>query len=382
MSVDLFNPRSMMQALLQMKPPRTFLRTKMIRRDEFSDREQIDVDTKTGARRLAPFVNPVSGIGKFMERIGFSTQTVTPPMVSPKRSLTVTDLQKRLPGENIYSTQTADERASQLLGQDLAELDEDITRVEEWMCAQAAFNTGTVGGVQGSIINCVGDDVNETFFFPRDPSLIATAPAVGASANGLGTAAPTSTQLANTRTWDQSTADIPAQFRQVKRLVARLTGVNVDYCVLGAKAADQLLTAPSLNGLSGLLNTRRLDLGLIKPEDMGDGVTYLGTFAGTGIDVYSYDEYYIDPGSGTEGPIVPDKVALFGASTGYTVMRYGAVGVTSGVDQQSQLALIAGRRVPESWINKEPAVRMLKVSARPLVVPVQNNAYATVQVIS
>lgn len=381
MSIDLYSPRAMMQALLQIKPPRTFLRSKMIRRDEFSDREQIDVDTKTGVRRLAPFVNPVAGVGKVMDRIGFSTSTITPPMVSPKRPLTPTDLQKRLPGENIYSAQTADERAAQLLGQDLAELDEDITRVEEWMCAQAAFNTGTVNGAKGTSIRCKGEDFDETYFFPRNAALIDAAPTASPAA-GLGSATPTSTQLANTRRWDQSTADIPTQFRQVKRLIAQITGMSCNYAVCGADAADALLSGPSLNGLSGLLNTRRLDLGLIKPEDMGEGVTYLGTLAGTNIDIFAYDEFYVDPTDGNEKPIVPTKSVLFGCSTAYTVMRYGAVGVTSGVDQSAQISLIAGRRVPQSWINNEPAVRMLKVSARPLVVPVQNDAYATVQVLS
>jgi Phage major capsid protein E len=381
MSIDLYNPRSMMQALLQMKPPRTFLRSKMIRRDEFSDREQIDVDTKTGVRRLAPFVNPATGVGKAMDRIGFSTSTVTPPMVSVKRALTPTDLQKRLPGENIYSTQTADERAAQLLGQDLAEIDEDCTRVEEWMCAQAAFNTGTVNGQKGTIIHCVGDDVDETFFFPRNAALIDAAPTASPSA-GLGMDDPTSTQIANTERWDQSTAHIPTQFRQVKRLIAKLTGLSCDYAICGSDAADALLSAPSLNGLGGLLNTRRLDLGLIKPEDMGEGVTYLGTLGGTNIDIFAYDEYYIDPTDGEEKAIVPEKSVLFGCSSSYTVMRYGAVGVTSGVDQQAQLALIAGRRIPQSWVNAEPAVRMLKLSSRPLVVPVQNDGYATVQVLT
>jgi hypothetical protein len=381
MSIDLYNVRSMMQALLQAKPPRTFLRSKMIRRDEFSDREQIDVDTKTGVRRLAPFVNPSVGVGKTMDRVGFDTQTVTPPMVSLKRPLTPTDLQKRLPGENIYAQQTADERASILLGQDLAELDEDITRTEEWECAQAAFNTGTVNGATGSIIECKGDDVDETFFFPRDASLVAAAPA-GSAPNGLGTASPTSTQLTSTRCWDQSGADIPVQIRQIRRRVAQLTGISIDYAICGADAGDALLKAPSLSGLTGLLNTRRLDLGLIKPEDMGDGVTYLGTFNGTNTDVFAYDEFYIDPTDGKEKPIVPVKSVLFGSSRSYTVMRYGAVAVTSGVDQQAQLSLIAARRVPQSWIEKEPAVRFLKLSARPLVVPVQNNAYAVIQVLS
>jgi major capsid protein E len=372
MSIDIYDPRSMAQALLQMKPPRSFLRTLMIQRDEFYNNEQVDVDVKVGARRLAPFVNPNKGPGKVMDRIGFETRTYTAPMIAPKRPLTVTDLQKRMPGENVYQTQTPDERAAMLLGQDLAELDEDITRREEWMCAQAAFTSEIV---------VTGDDVNETISFPRTNFLVDAAPA-GSAPNGLGTSAPTSTQLANARLWTASTADIPTQIRQMRRIFIKQTGLAPDYAVMGEAAADALLTAPSLSGLTGFLNTLRMDLGQIKPELRDGGATYYGMFAGTGIDLWGYDEWYIDPADGVEKPMVPAKMILMGSSKGYTVMRYGAVGVSSGVDGQAQLALIAGRRVPESWVSKEPAVRFLKISARPLVVPVQNDAYLTCQVVA
>jgi hypothetical protein len=372
MSIDIFDPRSMAQALLQMKPPRTFLRQLMIQRDEMYANESIDVDVKVGARRLAPFVNPNKGPGKVMDRIGFSTRTYIAPMLAPKRPITVTDLQKRMVGENIYSTQTPDERAAMLLGQDLAELDEDITRREEWMCAQAAFTSQIVVS---------GDDISETITFPRSAELVDAAPA-GSAPNGLGTSSPTSTQLTTARVWTASTADIPAQIRQMQRLFVKKTGITPDYVILGESAADTLLTAPSLVGLTGFLNTLRMDLGQIKPELREGGATFLGTFAGTGCDIWAYNEWYIDPADGIEKPMVPAKMLLMGSSKSYTVMRYGAVGVSSGLDNQAQLALVTGKRIPESWVSKEPAVRFLKVSSRPLVVPVQNDAYLTCQVIS
>lgn len=373
MSIDIFNPRAMAQALLQMKPPRTFLRQLMVRRDEMYDKETVDVDIKTGARRLAPFVNPNVGPGKVMDRIGFSTQSYRPPMLAPKRPITVPDLtDRRAPGENVYSPQSPDERAALLLGQDLAELDEAITRREEWMCAQAAFNSSIVVS---------GDDVSETITFPRSAELVHAAP--GATApNGLGTSDPTSTKLTNARIWSASTADIPVQIRQMRRLFVKKTGLAPDFLICGEEAADALLTAPSLSGLTGFLNTMRLDLGQIKPELREGGATYLGSFAGTGIDIWGYDEWYIDPADGVEKPMVPAKLILMGSSKSYTVMRYGAVGVASGLDGQAQLALVTGRRIPESWVEREPAVRFLKVSSRPLLVPVQNDAYITCQVVS
>lgn len=380
-NIDIYQPRAMAQALLQMKPPRTFLRQLMIRRDETYTVEDVDVDIKSGARRLAPFIAPNVGPGKVMDRIGFLTRKYRAPMVAPKRPITIPDLQQRAIGESVYSAQTPDERAALLLGQDLAEMDEDITRREEWMCAQAAFATGTYGGVPGTAIQVTGDDVSDTIIFPRASFLMDAAPA-GAAPNGLGTAAPTSTQLTTARVWTASTADIVPQIRQMRRQFIKNIGIAPDYCILGEAAADALLNAPSLVGLTGVLNTLRMDLGQIKPELREGGGTYYGMFAGTGIDIWGYDEWFIDPVDGVEKPMVPAKMLLMGSSKSYTVMRYGAVGVASGLDDQAQLALVAGRRVPESWIEREPAVRFVKISARPLVVPVQNDAYLTCQVVS
>jgi len=354
MSIDLYSTRNMAQALRQMKPPRSFLRSLCVRRDEEFTAEQVDVDIQTGQRRLAPFVNPRAP-GKLVERIGFQTRTYTPPLVAPKRPLTPSDLQKRLPGETVYATQTPDERAAILLGQDLAELDEMIARREEWMIARAIFD---------SQIPLVGDDLNTSITFDRDSSL--DVGDIGSSAY-----------------WDANTADIPANIRDWRRRIVKLTGIAPTDMVLGEEAADAFLSAPSLKGLSGLMNTQRMDMGMIKPELRDGGAIYLGTFAGTGVDLWAYDEWYIDPADGVEKPMVPAKEIAMLSTQAYSVMRYGAVGVASGTEgQAANLALVAGKRVPESWIDKEPAVRHLKISARPLFVPVQNNAYLTAQVVA
>jgi hypothetical protein len=372
MSIDLYESRRMAEALRQMKPARSFLRQLCVRRDEESDTEKVDVDIQSGARRLAPYVNPKSGTGKVVNRIGYTTDTYTAPMVAPKRPITAEDLRKRLPGESIYSPQGADSREAQLLGEDLADLDEQITRVEERQVSEGAFS---------SQVTVSGDDVSEVISFARSAECVHAAPGASA-ANGLGTASPTSTKLTTARVWDASTADIPTQIRQMRRLYQKKTGVSPDFMVLGEEAADALLKAPSLVGTTGLLNTQRMDLGQIKPELRDGGATYLGMFAGTGVDLWAYDEWYIDPADGVEKPMAPAKLVLMGSTKAYAVMRYGAVPVASGIEASSKLSLLTGKRVPESWINKEPAVRFLKVSSRPLFVPVQNDAFITCQVLA
>ena len=63
---------------------------------------------------------------------------------------------KRLPGENLYSGKTPNMRAAEILGRDLAELDEYISRREEAMCSEALFS---------GKVTVKGDGVNEVLNF-------------------------------------------------------------------------------------------------------------------------------------------------------------------------------------------------------------------------
>ena len=64
-------------------------------------------------------------------------------MMLPQKVTTVDDLLSRMAGENPYSGKTPADRAVEKLARDFSELDEMITRREEWMCAQALY-TGVI----------------------------------------------------------------------------------------------------------------------------------------------------------------------------------------------------------------------------------------------
>lgn len=99
----------------------------------------------------------VKGFGsKTVERRGFVTRTLEPPLVAPDLVTTAELLLNRLPGENIYNAKSPAERAAEQLGKDLLELDEMVNRREEWMCAQVLF-TGQV--------DIVGEGVDDTVYF-------------------------------------------------------------------------------------------------------------------------------------------------------------------------------------------------------------------------
>lgn len=346
MTISIYEPRSMARALSELPPARSFLKRLFFSTVETYPTEKVDVDIQIGTRHMAPFVSTTSP-GKTVDRTGFSTETYTAPLIAPKRPITVEDIQTRVPGEHIYSGNDPAARQGELLRGDLVELDTMITRREEWMCREALIS---------SSVRILGDDVDRTIIFPRDASL----------AVGL---------LAAADRWDAATADIPAQIREWRRMIVQLTGATPNTMLLSAEAADALLANSNLRTA---LNTLRMDLGQIAPELRDSGATYIGTLAGTGIDLWTYDEWFIEPVSGREDPMIPEKTILLGATNARTAMRYSSVPVVDG----ESIGMVRSPRVPESWIERDPAVRWLKLSARPLPVPVQNNAFLTATVLA
>ena len=92
MAYNLFDSRTMMAALEQAKPPRTFLLdTFFSGAPRTFDTEAVDIDIIKGKRRLAPFVNPRHE-GKIVEKRGFKTRSYKPAYVKPKMVTTAEDI--------------------------------------------------------------------------------------------------------------------------------------------------------------------------------------------------------------------------------------------------------------------------------------------------
>jgi len=351
MAVDLFQRRAMARMLQQLKPPRTFIRDTFFANREFYDAEAVDVDIDTESRKMASFVSP-HGVAPVSDRQGYETKTFVPPIVANKRLTRAGDLANRLPGEDLYESLSPEERAAKILTADLAALDNMTTRREEWMSVRALFD--------GSI-HVVGDDVDATINFGR-------------------LASHNIPLLAAARCWTHADSQIIEDLMTWRRLCVKDSGEAPTDGVLGTEAADALLKNANLKTM---LDTTRIDMGLIAPEIMATpGVTYLGRLKGTGLDLWAYDEWYVDPVDGVEKPMVPAKEIALASRRAYTALRYGAVGVATGTDDASSLTLSRGARIPESWVEKEPAGRIVKVSARPLPVPVQVNSMVRVVVVA
>ena len=336
MTINLFDKRTMLQAFLQGFEPRTFLMKTFFSHSVTFETKSVDIDIRRGKRRVAPFVRPRKG-GKTVDRGGFETKSYTPPLVAPQDPTTAEDLLKRTPGETIYGDEkTPEQRAAERLGQDMAELDKMITRREEYMAAQALFD-----GAIHMYDEEEGIDEVMDFNLPK-------------------------AALSGTSLWSDPGADPLADLRVWAEELRKNSGYSPDRVIMGTDAMEAFLK----NGLvEKAMNTRRVDMGEIKPRELPNGVGYIGNISRPGVyvDLYTYDEWVYDEAKGKDVSLVhPKKILLANPASRYE-MLYGAIANT-------KIGVVAAPRVPFSWEEPDGSARWLRISSRPLPVPVDINA--------
>lgn len=336
--MNIYDPRTMLQALEQMHPANTFLRNTFFGAERVFEADAVDIDLVKGKRRMAPFVAP-NLPGVVVARDGYTTKSYKPPKINPKRVTTAEHAMKRLPGEVLYGSGVSPEdRAKAILAGDLVELDDMISRREEWMAAQALF-TGQ--------INVVGEGVNELVDFGH--TLKET--------------------LSSGVKWNESGGDILGDLAGWRTQCIQKSGIAPDTCVMSSEVADVLMKNETL---LKLLDNRRVELGQINTQQLPGGVTYIGYLGGrVSMDLYTYDEWYIDD-AGNEQPMVPTGKVLVASPRARFERLYAVV---DDVADDGTMLFSAVPRYPRTFVEKDPPKRFVQVVSRPLLVPVQVDSY-------
>lgn len=339
--INIYEPRKMIQMLDQMLPTHTFLKDVFFGNIVTSTEDKIDIDIRKGKRRLAPFVSSKIG-SETVERLGFTTNTYKPPLVALDMITTADDLLNRSPNENIYGAKNPMARMGEILGRDFRDIDEQITRREEWMCAQV-LTTGK--------IPMIGQGVNEVLdlsaYWHFD-------------------------KLTGMENWDDlENADINGCFRKWQREISKNSGLTPNIAILGANAVDRLYANKKWRDEQKMMN---VSFGDYTPKWQGEGVTFIGRLPSLGIDLYAYNEWFLAD-DGKEYPMVDPNTVIIGSTQAYTSMIYGVV-----VDVAN--GSFALPRVPKSWVQQKPSARFIQLSSRPIAVPHQIDAFITATVCS
>jgi hypothetical protein len=354
MSIDIYSPRVMIPLLREIKPVRTFLRDTFFAQARTYRVENIDIDTQEKGRRVAPFVNRWAP-GKFVERLGFATSSVAPPCIAMKTSIVAQDISTRSMGEHVYENRDPGTRAQALLADDLADLQEMLTRREEMMCRDAIFNL--VGN--NSVVTAVGEDSSLTFAFARKAALNLA-------------------QLAGIAAWTDAASDPLAQIDTWLEIYARETGLVATDLIFGGTAYRTFLDNAKVK--AKMVNTSLIQTGVVAPNNVPDGARFVGSLYGGALKMWTYHEWYDDPdNAATTTAMVPDKKVMIASSRLRTERRYGAVQDLTNDGPDGMPTLVEAVALPRSWVEKDPPARFLELRSRPLPVPIQNH-FLTVQV--
>lgn len=348
--MNLYETTTMLQAVEKMPKANSFLRDTFFPRanDRTFLTESILVDVKKGRRTVAPFVAPKVG-GSTMDREGFRTMQITAPKVAPQRVLTVDDLKSRALGESIISTKTPDERAAEILGRDLKELDDMITRREEIMVKELLFD-GKIS-VKGYI-----DYENK--------NMMEATIEYGAEAKKPKTPA---------TKWDASGADILKDLRTWRTECIKKSGVAPNILIVSTTVAEKFFTDTKI---ADLLDKQHINIGDLAPQVLDDATTYIGRFNALGVDVYAYEEFYYDAEAEDDVPLIPDGYVLFGRrDTG--AFGYGVITQMEDKDFRSY----EGVRVPKAWADEANDRKMLRLSSRPLPYSFDLDAWVSAKVL-
>lgn len=338
-NISIYDPRTMGKLVERMPKVHTFIKSTFFRNVETFDTQKIDVDFKKGNRQLAPFVHKKIG-GDTIDNEGFQTNTYEPPLVAPNKITTVDDILKRTPGESLYNGKTPNQRAIEKMQRDFTELDEMITRREEWMCCQALF-TGKI-----PILDKNGKTIQAEIDFNFTNKVV----------------------LKDAEKWNKTQGGKIKQLKAWRKQVQKTGFVNCNMCIMGDEALESFLADEET---LKMLDVERYDLAVIKPKELPNGVTYIGTLQGDGMDIYSYNEWYLDnwtdKGKADNKPLVPTNAVILLSTEAEYSMYYGAVGI---VDEAGKtIAAVEGSRIPEQWVERKPARRFLQLNSAPLCVP-------------
>ena len=349
-TVSIYEPRTMMGVIRKLPPVHTFFRSTFFSHEKTFVTKSVDMDYKKGARKLAPFVSREIG-GKVVPNTGYTTETYTPPFIAPDKVTTIDDILDRQPGESLYSGRTPAQRAVIQMSEDFTDLREMILRREEWMCAQAMLT--------GKIV-VLGEGVKDTIDF-RFTNLLDISKDAKRKWKG-GTA-------------QNKYADLKAWHEKVQK--EGFTNCNV--CIMASDVVKEFLMDEQIQKL---LDVKNYALAVIKPTQKENNVTYIGTIHELGLDLYQYNEWYVDdwtdPANPVELPMVPAGTLMMASTHAKYSMYYGAISILN--QRTEKWETVAGKYVPDTFIKKRPDRRFLSLQSAPVPVPHEVDSWLVAKV--
>lgn len=345
--MDIFDTNVLVQVVPNLLTSQNALLDRYFTNIVEADSEFVSIDVDIGKRRMSPFVSPLVE-GKLVEQRKYQTDTFKPAYIKDKRAPDLRKPVRRQIGERIGGDMTGEERMMANMQFEMADQVDMLNRRLEWMASQA---------LQYGKVTIAGDGFpTQVVDFQRDASLTATL---------MGTSA------------DWVTGASPNAADDIDNMVTNIMGLS------GAAVSDIIFTPQAFKGFKAdptirdaiVLDTNRFNrnnatasvtLGVQVPK----GLIYKGNWGQ--FDLWIYNDWYVDENN-VQRRMIPDgKVLLCGPDL-MGIRAFGQI-----LDPDFNYGPLA--YAPKSWVEKDPAQRLIMMQSSPIVIPSRVNAAACITV--
>jgi hypothetical protein len=338
--MDLFSTNSLVAVIKELREPSTFLLDRFFPNQLNDPSEEIHFDIDKSKPRITPFCSPLVA-GKVVNSKGFRTATFKPAYAKDKRVWQPNKPLKRVIGEKLGGSLTPDQRIALLLGQELDDQLQMLTRREVVMASEA-LRTGkvTVSGEQ----------------FPT-------------TVVDFERAAALTIQLAANDRWSIVHADSNPliDLEDWATLVQNEGGGVITDWVMDPKAwqlfRDRIVQRGEAESLFNWMRASTSSSADFAPNN-GQIARLVANLSG--VRYWVYQELYEDD-AGASQKMLPDNTVIGASSVVEGTRCYAAI-------QDPKANYTADRFFTKSWIDEDPAVRWLLLQSAPLVVPFRPNA--------
>lgn len=353
MSSLVYDTNTLIQVVPNLKTSQNFLLDRFFGNIVMADSEEVSIDVDVGLRRMAPFVSPLVE-GKLVEQRRYQTNTFKPAYIKDKRAPDLRKPVRRMIGERIGGDMTGEQREMANLEAELTDQVDILNRRMEWMASQA-LQFGKVK-VEGDGFETVVVD------FGRDDELTQTL-----VSTAQWTRANIGTELSP---GDVSPTDDLTDWAQ---LVLKKSGAQVTDVVFSMSAFRAFKLDPELKRNAITFPAQAPFGNVVNPAvSPVKGGMYMGHWGAW--DLWVYVDWFIDDDN-VEQPMLSDGGLLMCGPDMLGTRAFGQI-------LDPEFAYTAMPYAPKTWVEKDPAQRLILMQSAPLVIPSRVNASLYAEVVS
>ncbi len=177
--------------------------------------------------------------------------------------------------------------------------------------------------------------------------------------------------LGSDELWSLPTINPLVILRETRKKIIKAAGSAPDIAVFSSDVIEEFVANPFVKTAMDLLNYKNI---VIEPRVVDPALTFYGRIAELDLDIYTYDEWFLND-EGEDESMVPAGTVLLGHSTGEGQIEYGLV--TQMEDKVFRS--YEGKLVPKVWADENSEVKKIRLTSRPLPRPFDVESWAVIQ---